>query len=100
MGWKKEPFAGYSNHYHQKLNKCFITVSNTAMIGSMPSVRISVQDAYEGKVYATYFWLNRHGQKYWEVKPDTCEVTLLSGEDKTCESQKEFEQLIKIYMDQ
>jgi hypothetical protein len=96
----KSASADYTNHYNPKLNRCFITVSITATVGSMPTVNMWVQDAYEGKGYAEYVWINRHGQQYWEVKPDTCKVTLLSGEEKTCESQEEFEQLIKVYMDQ
>ena len=96
----KSAFAVYTNHYNPKLNKCFITVFNTATVGSIPTVSMWVQDAYEGKEYAEYFWINRHGQWYLEVKPDTCKVTLLSGIEKTCESQEEFEQLIKVYMDQ
>lgn len=86
-GWNKQPLAAYANHYHQKLNKCFIEIYNT----NAPSVSMSVSDAFEGKVYAEYFWINTQGKKYWEVRPQTCKVTLLSGTEKTCESQEEFE---------
>jgi hypothetical protein len=96
LGWKKEPFAAYANHYHPKLNRCFIEIYST----KAPSVSMSVSDAFEGKVYAEYFWINAHGKKYWEVRPDTCKVTLLSGDEQTCNSQEEFEQLIKVYMGQ
>jgi len=96
LGWKKEPSAGYANHYHEKLNKCFIEIYSM----KAPSVSMSVSDAFEGKVYAEYFWINTHGRKYWEVRPDTCKVTLLSGHEQTCKSQEEFEQLIKAYMEQ
>jgi hypothetical protein len=96
LGWKKEPFAAYANHYHQKLNKCFIEIYSM----KVPSVSMSVSDAFEGKEYAEYSWINTQGKKYWEVKPVTCKVTLLSGDEKTCGSQEEFERLIKVYMEQ
>jgi hypothetical protein len=96
MGWKKRPLAAYANHYHQRLNKCFIEISSM----NAPSVSMSVHDAFEGKEYAEYLWISTQGKRYWEVKPVTCKVTLLSGDETTCTSQKEFEQLIEVYMDQ
>lgn len=100
QGWDKEQLASYTNHYHRKLNKCFIEISNTAMHNNVPSANIALQDAFEGRPYGEYAWVNPQQKKYWEVKPFMCKVTLLSGEEKICVSQDEFEKLIRPYMEQ
>jgi hypothetical protein len=28
-GWKKEPMASYTNHYKEKMNKCFVLIGST-----------------------------------------------------------------------
>lgn len=100
LGWNKKPWAVYSNHYQPTMNKCFVRIENTAIENHAPSTSINVSDAFEGKVYADYFWLNSEGKKYWEVKPFMCKVTLLSGEEKVCQSKEEFDELVKVYMEQ
>jgi len=66
----------------------------------VPTVFRTVSDAFEGKVYAEYFWCNDKGKKYWEVAPFMCKVTLLNGEEKFCNTTDEYEELIKQFMQQ
>jgi hypothetical protein len=99
-GWNKKPLAGYDNHYQQNLNKCFVRIENSEFTNNVPATSITVSDAYEGKVYGDYQWINTEGKKYWEVKPFICKVTLLSGEQKFCHSKEEFDELVKVYMEQ
>jgi hypothetical protein len=61
-----------------------------------------VVDAFEGKVCASYMWNNNTKKKYWEVPPLKCSVTLLSGEEKLCDSEdgsEGFNALVKQYME-
>ena len=59
----------------------------------------TVSDAFEGKVYAHYFWINNERKKYWEVPPRQCDVTTLTGERVVCKSGEEYEHLIQELMD-
>ncbi len=94
-GWDKNLLASFSNHYNEKLNKCFVLIGETHAGGNSESL----QDAFEGKVFGFYMWLVKKDKKYWEVPPFRCEVTLISGEKKTCESSDEFDDLVKAYME-
>jgi hypothetical protein len=99
-GLQKEQLTGYTNHYSGKLNKCFVQLSSLHSDSLKPTIYITVMDAYEGKVFADYYWINTQGKKYWEVKPFTCKVTMLNGEDRVCDSQDEFDSLVKQYMEE
>jgi hypothetical protein len=96
-GWNKKPLAGYINHYQRNLNKCFVRIEDLESSNHVPATSITVSDAFEGKVYGDYYeWINTEGKK----EPSICRVTLLSGEAKFCHSKEEFDQLVKVYMEQ
>ena len=97
---EKDAWSDYTNHYNRRLNKCFVMFDTSQWHGSGFTVYKSVLDAFEGRGYGEYFWSNPRDKPAWEVKPTVCRVTLLSGEHKDCESVEEFEQLIKVYMEQ
>lgn len=99
--WSKEPDAGFTNHYNQTLNKCFMLIGNTDAKIDPGTIwtNVTLVDAFEGKVLGSYHWHTEKGKKYWEVPPFQCEVTLPSGEKVFCKSQAEFDDLIKIYME-
>jgi hypothetical protein len=99
-GLDKDAMKGYTNHYNQKLNKCFVKLNSLKAAGKGLATYKAVQDAFEGKSYAEYFSANIKGEPVWRVKPTVCLVTMQSGEEKYCESDKEFEELIKVYMEQ
>jgi hypothetical protein len=100
-GFDKDETANFTNHYNPKLNKCFVDIfsAKSHLTPYVPTAFRSVSDAFEGKGFGEYMWINNSGKKYWEVKPFVCKVTLLSGEEKYCESDKEFDELVKIYME-
>ena len=101
LGYTKNQIVGYENHYSSQVNKCFIHVQNTdtkVEPGTIWTYR-NVFDAFEGKGYGTYAWHTEKDKKYWEVPPFQCEVTLMSGEKKLCQSDAEFTELVKIYME-
>jgi len=101
LGYAKDAMAGFENHYNSRLNKCFIHVTNTDAKISPGTIwtHRDVFDAVEGKAYGTYSWHTEKDKKYWEVPPFQCEATLPSGEKRLCNSDAEFTELMKIYME-
>jgi subtilisin family serine protease len=96
-GYGTEPLADFTNHYSGKMGRCFVVISNTKVTGNVSSADKSLSDAFEGKVYGSYTWINSQGKKYWEVAPSVCTVTLPSGEEKKCQSSEEWDELVKAY---
>ena len=74
-------------------------IANTTATEKSVSVNKSLEDAFEGKEYAEFMWINNSGKKYWEVSPSICKVTLPSGQEQICNSSDEFDELIKPYME-
>src|SRR5260370_861449 len=97
LGWGKEAFADFTNHYNERLNKCYMAFQNTSTDKLGSYINKWLADAYEGKQYAEYSWFNlrESGKKYWEVAPDSCKVTMPSGQEITCNSSDEYDELIK-----
>jgi hypothetical protein len=94
----KGPFAGYVNHYSEKLDKCFVVMNETDSRSTPGSVFISktLSDAFEGKTYGEFF-LQRQvgtGKRQWIQ----CYVIQPSGDEKPCESQGQFDRLAEMYM--
>lgn len=101
-GLEGKQTAEFANHYNPKLGKCFVEVEYTDFKSGGIFVSKTVVDAFEGRVYATYIWNNNTKKKYWEVAPLKCSVTLLSGEEKLCNSEdgpEGFNGLVKQYME-
>ena len=98
LGWNKKDYASFENHYNVKLNKCFIRIDNTEVNNGMTTSK-TLMDAFEGKVFGEYVWINSKKEKYWDVKPMICKVTILSGEEKICTSDTEFNDFAKAYME-
>jgi len=94
--------TNFDNHYSAKVNKCFVRLTSMAsqVKPRVPTINRLVFDAFEGKVYASYMWMNDGGKKFWEVPPFDCTVTSLSGEKRLCKSAEEFDELIKQFMEQ
>jgi hypothetical protein len=100
-GWERQPLAGFGNHYNAAMNKCFMVIENTSQDTSNPGVITTnkiLLDAFEGSTYGEYMWSSEKDKKYWEVKPFLCDVQLASGEKKACQSQDEFDEMLKNYM--
>jgi hypothetical protein len=89
--------ADFTNHYSGRMGRCFVVISESRVDGNVASLDKNLSDAFEGKVYGSYEWVNREHKKYWEVAPSGCKVTLPSGEEKTCQSEEEWDQLVKAY---
>jgi hypothetical protein len=53
----------YTSHYDPTVNVCYIRVHSLA--GNPPLVTDVVYDAFGGRVYANYLWVNPQNKKYW-----------------------------------
>jgi len=67
-------FDSYSSHDDPKANVCYLMVRAMSEEQGSVSNSIVAYDAFEGRVYATYIWINAKGKKYWEVAPTACDV--------------------------
>ena len=83
--------TSYTPHYQQKLNKCFVRIQNLSVDnkGSIKTIRIWDSFRHE---YASYFEA--------EPQPTRCRVVFPSGEEKFCQSEDEFDKLVKVYMEE
>lgn len=102
-GYKNNELAGQTNHYNKKLNKCFIEIQSTDVNTSSGMIWIyrTLHDAYEGKIYGEYSWHTEKDKKYWEVPPYTCSM-YPNGNNKNfrvCETEEEFDDFVKHYME-
>ena len=96
---KKDALAGYTDHYNQRLNKCFVKLNSMEATGKAAITYMLVQDAFEGKQYAEYYGSHMPGRPTDDATPNVCTITQQGGEEKECHSSKEFEESIRVYME-
>jgi hypothetical protein len=90
-GWAKEKLAHYENHYNGKLDRCFAVVYVTTVDSGEVMDSSNVFDAFGGTDLGTFITFSTG------AKP-RCFVRLPSGDEKSCTTLKEFDELIKAYM--
>jgi hypothetical protein len=78
-------------------NVCYIMVHYLDMSHGYPSASDTVYDAFEGRRYATYIWINSQNKKFWEVAPAVCSIRPLGQDEMSCKSSDEFERLVDKY---
>jgi hypothetical protein len=93
---KASPLDDYTSHYDAQANVCYMMV-HTVLTNQGVSVSNIVTDAFEGRGYASYIWINPQGKKYWEVAPNDCTVKPRGQAIITCKSSEEFEGLVDKY---
>lgn len=81
----------YENHFNQKLNKCFIEIITTSTAINTEKIQRKkfILDAYENKAYADF-----DGYSTGIEPPYLCDVNGIK-----CNSETEFDELVKIYME-
>lgn len=92
--------SGYENHYNRKRHKCFVLTQWQGSVTGVPESSKSLLDAFEHKTYATYYWSNTAGKKFWEVPPLISMVYSDGDESKgrSCASEAEFDEFVREYM--
>jgi hypothetical protein len=96
-GWDRKKTATYSNHYNEKLKKCFMRIDTATEESGADVTFETVMDAFESKGYAEFIWKVDH--KSGDSKSMRCSAILPSGEAITCTSPEEFDAIIKQYME-
>jgi hypothetical protein len=86
----------YTSHYDPTVNVCYIRVHSISA-EKFPMVTDVVYDAFGGRVYANYMWINSQNKKYWEVSPSTCELHIPGKPDEKCKTDAEFDALTEKY---
>jgi hypothetical protein len=87
----------YVSHYDARANVCYMMIHRGGISYGNPTVSNVVSDAFEGRVYANYIWINSGKKKYWEVAPMECDVKPRGQPEIKCKSSDEFDALIDKY---
>jgi hypothetical protein len=90
-------YDSYTSHYDAEANVCYMMVTTVHTDHGGISFSDTVSDAFEGRGYASYMWINAHGKRFWEVSPAVCTVRPRGQESITCKSEDEFNSLIDKY---
>jgi hypothetical protein len=98
--WHKNQLASFENHYNERVNRCFLIVSDTDTKTAPGTIFVNkiLGDAFEERTLGSYTWRSDKVKKYWENPPLECNVILPSGEKKSCNSLDQWEELVKAYM--
>jgi hypothetical protein len=88
---------GYTSHFDPTTNICYVWIRWAKVDKQGGSFADTIEDAFEGRVYANYVWMNLEGKKFWEVKPTTCSVKPRKQEEITCKTEEEFDSLVDKY---
>lgn len=62
-GLSTSGMAEFTNHYSSKMGRCFVVTKGTGTTGNLISTHKVLVDAYEGKVYGSYEWMNRYPKR-------------------------------------
>jgi|SRR5579862_1677852 len=85
----------YTSHFDPSLNSCYVWIRWAKMDKDGFAFANTVEDAFEGRVYASFMWMNLNGKKAWEVKPIECWVKPRKQEKISCESEDDFDKLVE-----
>jgi hypothetical protein len=88
---------GYTSHFDSATNICYVWVRWAKVDKQGGTFADTISDAFEGRVYASYMWMNLEGKKFWEVKPTECWVKPRKQEKMSCESEDAFASLVDKY---
>lgn len=97
LGTKKKnpPITTYTSHYDPAVNVCYVRIhsvyANPAMVSDI------VYDAFGGRIFAAYSWVNSQGKKFWEVAPSQCEITIPGKPAEECKVDTQFDELVDKY---
>lgn len=92
---KPNDYTVYTSHFDPAANVCYVMVSIIATEKGGISVSDVVYDAFEGRVYGNYVWINPQGKKGSEVAPMLCSVKPRGQEEITCKSSQQFDDLVE-----
>ena len=92
-GYAQKKMATYESHYNQRLDRCFMMVYDMSDVSGTVVLIKDLYDAFGGADLGTFARsTDKNGQS------TRCFFTLPSGEEKACSTEKEFKELVKVYM--
>ncbi len=89
--------SDYTSHYDARANVCYMRIYANSASKNVVSFVETVFDAFEGRGYASYIWVNAGKKQYWEVAPKTCLVHPRGQPEIKCKSSDEFDALVEKY---
>ncbi len=89
--------SDYTSHYDARANVCYMRIQYHSASKNVVSYIETVFDAFEGRGYARYEWVNAQKKKYWEVAPAECVVYPRGQPEIKCKSSDEFDALVEKY---
>ena len=93
---KHSNYTSYTSHYDPTANVCYIRVNSTSS-EKFPVVVDMVYDAFGGRVYANYMWIDSQNKKYREGTPSKCELDIPGKPVEECKSLEQFDALTEKY---
>src|SRR6476660_10051866 len=49
--------SDFEDHFNSKLNRCLVLMKGTKVVADKVEISSTLMDAYQQRVYATYFWI-------------------------------------------
>jgi len=84
----------YFSHYDDAAKVCYIRIDVAIYENKRATMSSYVFDAFEGRTYAEYVWLEEPGKFFWDVKPVQCDIKPIGSPKQVCSSTEEFEALV------
>ena len=88
---------GYTSHFDPATNICYVWVRWAKIDKESITFADTIEDAFEGRVYASYMWMNFGEKKAGEVKPIECWAKPRKQDKLMCESEDDFDKLVDKY---
>jgi hypothetical protein len=90
----------YQSHFNTKLRKCLVLIECTLSEGKELITSAQLMDAYERRMYASYFRTSNQSEEFWQVITSNCEITPSFHEKTHCTSREEFDAFVAKYMEE
>jgi len=62
-GFKDGSMDDFTSHFSAATGHCYMVTTSTAATNNIPTNSRTLSDAFEGKVYGNYFWINTQGEE-------------------------------------
>ena len=85
---KNPPLESYTSHYDPTVNVCYVRINSIS--ANPPMTSDAVYDAFGGREFAAYIWVNAQKKKFFEVPPTECDIDIPGKPQEKCDSIDEF----------
>jgi len=94
--------VNYRSRYNPKLNRCFVSIQTSDMVGNQIVTGAVLIDAFEQRIYASYSFTSPEPNKtYVGIGPQLSCILAPLGQSQThCSSRDEYDAFVAPYMEQ